>query len=115
VPASEIAHEAVEEVDRLAGGQRSGIPFGFPELDSVTGGNEPGDLVVIQGLEKSGKSVLMIQTAFYNARRGTPVLIFSSEMSRKQIFLRQALIDTGLSWLKMKQGRLTNEDRKSVV
>lgn len=110
-----VVQEAVDELDDILSGKKSmGVPFGFEDLDSVTGGMEAGDLVVMAAPEKSGKSTLMIQVVFYNASRGVPCLIFSSEMMRKQILYRKALIDTKIRWIDLKRNRISEDERLAL-
>jgi replicative DNA helicase len=112
IPITEIVHDACDELEEVFSGKRSvGLPFGFSRLDNVTGGMDDGDLVVLAAPEKSGKSTLMIQVVFYNANRGTPSVIFSSEMSPKQILYRKALMDTKLRWIDVKRNRLRHEEK----
>jgi replicative DNA helicase len=60
-----------------------------------------GDLTV------SHNSTAVLQTMFYNAKKGVPCLFFSLEMTRVELMLRYALIEERLSWLKLVGRRLT--------
>jgi replicative DNA helicase len=108
--AKEIVHNINALIDRIYAGDEISIPFGFYDLDKQTGGIDPTDLVVIAGREKSGKTTLMIQVVFHNARLGHPVLIESAEMSAEQIFLRVAMLEEKLSWVELKRKRMSPHD-----
>jgi replicative DNA helicase len=114
--ASSIAHSTLEEIDELLAGRNKAIvPFCFPEIDTQTGGMDKADLVVLAGLEKSGKSTLMIQILHANAMRGLPVLLFSTEMRKEQIFLRHALIRSQIRYLDLRRGALAKEGQDKLI
>jgi replicative DNA helicase len=114
VPMQTTARETIEYLEELWSERKPTIPFCFHEIDKITGGMDLTDLIVIAGLEKSGKSTLMIQTLFANAMRGLPVLLFSTEMTRTQIALRKALIDTLVNYTLMRNGKLESPDRERL-
>jgi len=84
--------------------------FGFDKLDKATGGMSQGNLVVVSAREKSGKTTLMLQTCVHNAREGRPVLIFSSEMSRRDLMMRVALYETKTSYIRYVNNHLRPEE-----
>lgn len=113
---SHVVQEAFDELDDIFSGRKSmGLPFGFADLDKHTGGMDNGDLVVIAAPEKSGKSTMMIQVVFHNAQKGTPCLIFSSEMMRKQLVYRKALMDTRVRWIDVKNNQCLEPDKKKLI
>jgi replicative DNA helicase len=70
-------------------GELTGVSTGFRELDKMTAGLQPGDLIVVAGRPSMGKTTFAINIA-ENAAIGSkcPVAVFSMEMSREQIALR---------------------------
>ena len=115
VPISTVVREGFDDLEEIFSGRRSmGIPFGFYDIDRVTGGMDNGDLVVVAAPEKSGKSTIMLQTVFHNAQRGVPCLIFSTEMMRKQILYRKAMIDAGVRWIDVKNNRLDDSAKRDL-
>ena len=62
-----------------------GLPTGIAEIDEATTGLRPSELWVVGALPGRGKTALGVQIALANARRGTPVMFFSLEMSREQL------------------------------
>lgn len=113
---SQVVQEAFNELDDIFSGKKQmGLPFGFADLDKHTGGMDNGDLVVIAAPEKSGKSTMMIQIVFHNAQQGVPSLIFSSEMMRKQLLYRKALMDTRIRWIDVKNNHCSEDEKQRLV
>ena len=110
-----IAGEAFDEIDRIRNGKSMSIPFGFTDIDHTTGGMEGGDLIVIAGLEKRGKSTIALQTVFHAAKMGYPCLFFSAEMKRKQILFRYALMVEEISWIDAKRNVLSQDDWERIA
>jgi len=79
----------------------TGLPSGFPELDELTTGFQPGDLIVIGGRPGMGKTSFALNVAQYvGVEHKEPVAVFSLEMSKKQLALRmlcsEAMVDSNL-------------------
>ena len=70
-------------------GRITGVPSGFPDLDSLTAGFQKGDLIIIAARPSMGKTALALNIAF-NAAYGAqlPVAFFSLEMSKEQLVRR---------------------------
>ncbi len=65
-----------------------GLYTGFTELDKLTNGLYPGDLIVIGGRPSMGKTCLALNIAEYRAEKGDPAGVFSMEMTKDQLFTR---------------------------
>ncbi len=92
-PLRALLHEAFDRLDYLHThrGEVSGIRTGFPDLDTLTTGLQPSDLVVIAARPSVGKTSLALNIAEFAAISNTPrksVGIFSLEMSKEQLVLR---------------------------
>ncbi|MDE3132724.1 MAG: replicative DNA helicase, partial [Acidobacteriota bacterium] len=88
-----IAEVLHEETDRLhyRSKQKSpltGTPSGFRDLDDLTGGFQPGNLVVLAARPSMGKSALVANMAESAALAGFPVALFSLEMSESELAQR---------------------------
>lgn len=92
-----------------------GVPTGFDKLDSTTGGFRPGELVIVSGWTGRGKSTLVMQMAIHAARMGIPAIIYSLEMSDVGIADRIAAMVSGIDHYKIRQGRLTREERAKLL
>lgn len=79
----------------------TGVPSGFTDLDELTTGFQPGDLIIIGGRPSMGKTALGMNIAQHvGIELGLPVAIFSLEMAKRQLALRmlcsEAKIDSNL-------------------
>jgi len=89
----------------------TGVPTGFYDLDRMTAGLQPGDLVVLAARPSMGKTALAINIAEHVAlHEGLPVAVFSMEMGAAQLAVRIVgsigRIDQG----HLRTGRLTDEE-----
>ncbi|MBI5776681.1 MAG: replicative DNA helicase [Nitrospirae bacterium] len=89
----------------------TGVPTGFAELDDLTAGLQPSDLIVIAGRPSMGKTSLVLGIAQHAAVSHKKVVgIFSLEMSKAQLVLRmlssEALVDSHL----LRIGKLQKTD-----
>ncbi|HEY4264122.1 MAG TPA: replicative DNA helicase [Micropepsaceae bacterium] len=105
------------------GGQISGVPSGFADLDSLLGGLNASDLIIIAGRPGMGKTSLATNMAFHAARlrakdkadgatppRGAPVLLFSLEMAASQLSARILSEQTEIEMRKIRTGRFTDAE-----
>lgn len=89
----------------------TGVPTGFHDLDKMTSGLQPGDMIVVAGRPSMGKTAFALNIAEHvGVEVGLPVAIFSLEMSGPQLATR-FLSSTGrLDQNKIRTGRLTDDD-----
>jgi replicative DNA helicase len=89
----------------------TGIPTGFTDLDSMTSGFQPGDLVIVAGRPSMGKTAFSINIAENVALdTGLPVAVFSMEMGATQLAMRMIGSVGRLDQHRMRTGRLEDED-----
>lgn len=95
VTASEVATGMMQRLVELSehGGDVIGLPTGFHELDRLTSGLHPGNLVIVAGRPSQGKSALAFSMATNVLRKGNPVALFTFEMSRWEVMQRLVAID----------------------
>ena len=75
----------------------TGLETGFTELDHITSGLQPSDLIIIAGRPSMGKTSFALDIArFAASRRHIPTAIFSLEMSKEQLGVR--LLCSSISW-----------------
>ncbi len=99
----------------------TGVPTGYSKLDEMTGGMQPGDLVILAARPSMGKTALALNICQNAALRSFeedvayPVLFFSLEMSSAQLIERvlcsEARIDAG----KIRSGSLTESDFAELI
>ena len=82
--------ERIEELyDRENPSDITGVPTGFDDLDRMTSGLQPGDMIVVAGRPSMGKTAFALNIAEYvGVELRLPVAIFSLEMSGPQIAMR---------------------------
>lgn len=99
VPLSALRGEFMDHLEALENCQNGipGIPTGFYDLDRKLGGLQRGDLILIGGRPRMGKSALIGQIAYNAARQGKRPLVFSLEMSALQINQRLVSIESGIA------------------
>jgi len=74
----------------------SGVATGFTLLDTITGGWQEPDLIILAARPAMGKSSLAAQLATYPAIQGIPAAIFTLEMSSHQFYARMQAQESGI-------------------
>ena len=90
-PIREVLVGAMERIDELhhVAGHLTGVPTGFIDLDRLTAGLQPGDLIVVAGRPSMGKTALalnLVESAAIRSRLAA--VVFSMEMSAEQLTMR---------------------------
>jgi replicative DNA helicase len=91
VPIRDVLGATIDRLDMLHQnqGQITGVSTGYSDLDRMTAGLQPGDLIVVAGRPSMGKTTFALNIAENAAISGnTPVAVFSMEMSREQLSMR---------------------------
>ncbi|MCG8591656.1 MAG: replicative DNA helicase [Proteobacteria bacterium] len=87
----EELHGAVDFVEHLMaqGGELTGVATGFKDFDEMTGGLQPGDLIILAARPSMGKTALALNVARNAAvDHGKKVAVFSLEMTTRSLVLR---------------------------
>lgn len=108
VSLSDAFGEAMVYVDSR--GEAGGLTTGFRDLDGITGGLEPGQLVIVAARPSVGKTVFGCNVADHVARSGGSVLFCTLEMSRREIGMRIMSARAGVSVHAMRSGTKDAED-----
>ena len=104
---------AVDRIDELFQQDEpiTGVPTGFTDLDEMTAGLQPSDLVIVAGRPSMGKTTLAMNFAENAAiRHQLPVAIFSMEMPGEQIALRMLSSLGHIDQHKIRTGKLDDDD-----
>lgn len=89
----------------------TGMPTGYHDLDSMTSGLQPSDLVIIAGRPSMGKTTLAMNIAENVAIKSRkPVVIFSMEMPGEAIVMRLLSSLCRIDQLRIRTGKLSDED-----
>jgi replicative DNA helicase len=113
-----LVRESFEQITRMyeSGGEMTGIPTGFRDVDHMTSGLQPGNLVVVAGRPSMGKSAFALGIASNLALRyGIPVGVFTLEMSKLEVAQRLMCAEARVELQRLRTGRLTNEDWPRLV
>ena len=116
----EVLHHEIEVWQRLAaeGVSLTGTPSGFSDLDEITGGFQPGNLVVIAARPGMGKSALVTNIAenvSLHKQRPQPVALFSLEMSEAELAQRFIASQAGIKGDDLRKGRLKDQAKWKKV
>ncbi len=104
----ELVGGVVDAVLKPAAGGITGLPTGYPELDAITHGLQPSDLIIVAARPAMGKTALALNLAMRVAiAEGAPVGIFSLEMSEHQLMQRMISLWGKIPQEQLATGRLT--------
>lgn len=102
--------DAIQDIDDRSTGRRpSGLLTGIAELDTITGGLEPGQLVIVAARPSVGKTALALNIADHATQQGNSIAFFSLEMTRRELIQRLISLRTSVSVSEMRSGELTPE------
>lgn len=107
--------QVVERIDELynrdSTSDVTGVPTGMIDLDRMTSGLQPGDLVIVAGRPSMGKTAFSVNIGENVAiDTGLPVAIFSMEMGGAQLAMRMLGSVGRLDQHRLRTGRLNDED-----
>jgi len=113
VPLGEVIEGTIDEIE--ASGHRGegmvGVPTGFADLDRLTNGLHPGQMVVIAARPAMGKSTVGLDIArSASIRNNLAAVIFSLEMSRNEITMRLLSAEARIPLQNMRKGAMREED-----
>ena len=105
---SDIMPGALEEIEAIEkGGNTVGVPTGFKELDDLTHGLHPGQLIIVAARPAVGKSTLALDFArAASVKNGQTSVIFSLEMSRHEIVMRLLSAEASVGLGSMRGGAM---------
>ncbi len=112
-------HDTLEMLESIHGNHDgvTGVPTGFRDLDTLTGGWQHSDLIIIAGRPSSGKTAFALSLAANAAlhkQKPTAIGIFSLEMSTQQLVMRLLCADARVDAHALRTGRLPEEDWRKV-
>jgi replicative DNA helicase len=114
----ELVRDSYDRLSRLFdGGQRiTGVSTGYSQLDDLTSGFQPSDLIVVAARPSVGKTAFALNLASnVGIRNALPVAIFSLEMSKASLLLRLLSDQARIDAHKFRTGQLPREDRAKIT
>lgn len=118
VDSETVMAETITRMEKLShGGDIVGLPTGFTEIDRVTSGLHPGNLIVVAGRPSMGKSAFAFGVALNTAvQSGLPVAIFTFEMNRVEVAQRLISAESFVDASRVRSpSRLSPDDWKRVM
>ena len=111
----DLLGKVVERVDELYNQNNAsdvtGVATGFADLDKMTSGLQPGDLVIVAGRPSMGKTAFSLNIGeFVAVDQGLPVAVFSMEMGATQLAMRMVCSVGRLDQQRLRTGRLVDDD-----
>ena len=110
---SQLLTKAVDRIDELFNmkGQMTGISTGFRDLDDMTSGLQPSDLVIIAGRPSMGKTTFAMNLVEHAVvSNDKPVIVFSMEMPAESLMLRMLSSLGRIDQTRVRTGQLEDED-----
>jgi replicative DNA helicase len=109
----EVMQQAFDEIEAMGsrGSELYGVPTGFRELDELTNGLHPGQLVVVAGRPATGKSTMGLDVLRAAAiKHGMTSALFSLEMGRSEITMRLLSAEARILLTHLRTGQMTDDD-----
>jgi replicative DNA helicase len=112
----DVLHGEISKWQKLSaeGQQLTGTPSGFADLDAITGGFQPGNLIIIAARPSMGKSALVTNIAenvALDKERARQVALFSLEMSEAELAQRFIASQAAIKGDDLRKGRLKEESK----
>ncbi|MEI6446936.1 MAG: replicative DNA helicase [Actinomycetes bacterium] len=118
VTAGDILRTEIDKLEKLASGERvrGGTPTGFYDLDALTGGFQPGNLIIIAARPSMGKSALVTNIAENAAiDHQIPVALFSLEMAEAELGQRFLASQAMIPGEKLQKGQVAKNSWSDVL
>lgn len=109
---SELLPAAFDEIEKISSGVvGEGVKTGFKDLDALTHGFHPGNMIVLAARPAVGKSTLGLDIARYaSIHKGDTSVIFSLEMSRSEITMRMLSAEARVPLNNIRSGALSDDE-----
>ncbi|MGL6236431.1 MAG: replicative DNA helicase [Segniliparus sp.] len=113
VPLGELLTTTMDEIDSIAsrGGISTGVPTGFADLDRVTNGFHPGQMIIVAARPGVGKSTLALDfVRACSVQNGLTSAMFSLEMSKMEIVMKLLSAEARIRLADMRSGKMSDDD-----
>ena len=109
----DLAHASLDTIEKLHARKElvTGVPTGFTDLDELTSGLQPSDLIIVAARPSMGKTSLVLNMAQHvGTKTGMTVGLFSLEMSKEQLFMRMLTAEARIDAHRLRGGFLGERD-----
>jgi replicative DNA helicase len=109
----DVLQQAFDEIETMGsrGNELYGVPTGFQELDELTNGFHPGQMIVVAGRPSAGKSTLALDAVrAASIKNGLTSVLFSLEMNRTEITMRLLSAEARVLLSHLRTGQMTDDD-----
>ncbi|MDP6890691.1 MAG: replicative DNA helicase [Phycisphaerales bacterium] len=114
VELSDLIRETIERLEASDGQPLTGVGSGFGALDTLTGGFQRGELIILAARPSMGKTAFALNIAEHMASRGEPVGVFSLEMSSAQLVQRVLASRSGVDGDRMRRNVLRSSEFRAL-
>jgi replicative DNA helicase len=118
VPLSVAAEQSLKWIEELTERQEliTGVATGYPQLDEMTAGLQPNDLIILAARPSMGKTALALNICTHAAlQHGQRVGVCSLEMSHQQLFLRMLCSEGRVDSHRLRTGRINREQWQDII
>ena len=118
VPIKEILMDTFSKIEKLyeTKGGITGLPSGFKDLDKLTSGLQPSDLILVAARPSMGKTAFTLNIAQHVAvHENKSVAFFSLEMSKEQLVQRMLCSEGGIDSQRLRVGELEENDWEKLI
>jgi replicative DNA helicase len=112
-PIADVLVGSLKTIERLYEQKQAitGVPTGFADLDRLTSGLQPSDLIIVAGRPSMGKTAFCLNIAEHAALRAdVGVAVFSLEMSKEQLAMRMLCAEARVDLARVRTGHLSDRE-----
>ncbi|MFC1585423.1 replicative DNA helicase [Fibrobacterota bacterium] len=115
-PIKHVLKETFELIEKYSNAEIMGVPSGYSDLDSMTGGFQKSDLIILAGRPSMGKTALSLNMITHAALRyHKSVAFFSLEMGKEQLVQRILCSEGGVSLQRLRTGKLPKREYPKLL
>jgi replicative DNA helicase len=116
-PVNDVLHEEIErlQIRTASSSPLTGTPSDFRDLDSLTGGFQPGNLIILAARPSMGKSALVANFAENASLAGYPVALFSLEMSETELAQRFVASQAKVKGEDLRHGKVSDSQWPKIL
>ena len=108
---ADLLPKTFESIEGYAKGDFKGVQTGFKELDEMTTGLQPGELIIVAGRPSMGKTAFILSLALNTSMKyKNPTAIFSLEMSKESLVQRMLCSEARVNMHQLRSGTLPKRD-----